>query len=745
MPPAGFEPATKSLEGSCSVQLSYEGGVCGAGGLAEGPWAGQRVSRGEGGVRTYAGFVSSDQRAGVRGGGISALVLVGLGLAAAVAAALVALTQGPGVAGIPDAGGLTEYGLPAVRAVSDAAAVLAVGCALFAAFLVPPQRSGYLDVGGYAALRGVTWFGAAWCVAAALMVPLTVADSIGRPVDELGTELIIRAVPQLNTAEAWLLTAAIAAVVAVTSRAVLTWGWTVPLFVLAVAGLFPVAVTGHSSAGGSHDVATNSLLFHLVAAALWVGGLAALLANGRRVPEHLALATARFSRLALVCWLVMAGSGVLNALLRVSVSALFSTTYGALVLAKTTALLALGVIGYRQRQRSVRAVTERGDAASLVRLGAVEVLVMLCTIGLAVALGRTPPPEAVRQLTVSELLLGYDLAGPPTLARMLFDWRFDLVYGTGAVVAAALYLAGVRRLRRRGDAWPAGRTVAWLVGCLAVLLATSAGIGRYAPAMFSVHMVSHMMLSMLAPALLVLGGPVTLALRALRPAGQDAPPGAREWLLAAVHSPVTKVLTDPVIALALFVGSFYALYFSGLFDAALPRHWAHLAMNAHFLLVGYLFYWPVIGVDPAPRRLPPLGRLGLVFASLPFHAFFGITLMNSASVIGAQFYATLALPWVPDPLDDQRLGGGLAWASGEIPLLVVLVALLVQWARTDERDARRSDRRADADGDADLAAYNAMLRRLAGDERAGGKAAEPERAEPKRAEPEPAGAEQEQR
>jgi putative copper resistance protein D len=222
-----------------------------------------------------------------------------------------------------------------------------------------------------------------------------------------------------------------------------------------------------------------------------------------------------------------------------------------------------------------------------------------------------------------------------------------------------------------------------------------------------------MLLSMLAPALLVLGGPMTLALRALRPAGHDHPPGPREWLLAAVHAPVTRVLTDPMIALALFVGSFYALYFSGLFDAALTRHWAHLMMNAHFVLVGYLFYWPVIGIDPAPRRLPPLGRLGLVFASLPFHAFFGITLMSSATVIGARFYSTLGLPWVPDLLDEQRLGGGLAWGSGEIPLLVVMVALLVQWASADERAARRADRRADADGDADRAAYNAMLRQLA--------------------------------
>jgi putative copper resistance protein D len=231
--------------------------------------------------------------------------------------------------------------------------------------------------------------------------------------------------------------------------------------------------------------------------------------------------------------------------------------------------------------------------------------------------------------------------------------------------------------------------------------------------MFSVHMGEHMILSMLVPILLVLGAPMTLALRALPPAGRTRPPGPREWLLAAVHSPPARVLTHPIVALTLFVGSYYALYFSDLFAAALPQHPAHVFMNAHFIITGLLFFWPLIGVDPAPRRLPPAARLGVLFASVPFHAFFGVALMSTATVIGADFYRALALPWVPDPLQDQRLGGGLAWASGEIPLLLVVVVMLVQWVRHDERAARRDDRRADADGDADLAAYNAMLSRLA--------------------------------
>ena len=255
--------------------------------------------------------------------------------------------------------------------------------------------------------------------------------------------------------------------------------------------------------------------------------------------------------------------------------------------------------------------------------------------------------------------------------------------------------------------------MAWLLGCLVLLFATSSGVGRYMPAMFSMHMAAHMLLSMLTPILLVLGAPVTLALRALPAAGKGDPPGPREWLLAALHSRVSRFFTNPIVATVLFVAGFYGLYFGGIFDAAVGTHAAHLAMNLHFLLTGYLFYWVVIGIDPTPRPIPPLGKVAMVFASLPLHAFFGVVLMSTNTVLGESFYKSLQLYWHTDLLGDQRLGGGIAWAAGEIPLVVVMIALLVQWTRSDRRTAKRLDRAADRDDDADLAAYNAMLAELA--------------------------------
>ncbi|OZM77041.1 cytochrome c oxidase assembly protein [Pseudonocardia sp. MH-G8] len=652
--------------------------------------------------------------------GVASVAGLGALIAVLVAGGLTALSGArPAEAlGLPDPGTLTVVGLPAVRAAAEVCMVLTIGAVLLAAFLVPPQRSGYLDVAGYRALRAGSWTAAGWAAAALLMVPLSMADTLGRPVGQvLDAGLVLDLLPRIAAATTWTLTALVAVLVLVGCRTVLTWGWTVVLFAIALAGPLPVTFTGHSASGGAHDIATDSLVLHVLAACLWVGGLVAVLAHAAaRGPDRasaLATAVPRFSRLALVCWLVLAVTGLVNALVRIPLWALVGSTYGTLVLAKAGALVVLGVVGVVHRRASVPAAA-RGEPGALLRLGGVEVLLMLATIGLAVALGRTVTPDTGAGVPSRiETLIGYDLAGPPTLARLALDWRFDLVFGTAAIVLGVGYLLGVRRLRRRGDAWAPGRTAAWLLGCATLLVATSSGLGRYGPAMFSVHMGQHMILGMLTPILLVLGAPVTLALRALPAAGRAEPPGPREWVLAAVHSPLARWLTNPVVALALFVGSYYALYFSGLFPAALPEHWAHKAMNLHFLLVGALFFWPIVGVDPAPRRLPPAARMGLVFASVPFHAFFGVTVMGANTAFGGDFYRSLALPWVPDVLRDQQLGGGLAWAAGEVPLLLVVLALLVQWSRQDERSAKRADRHADVHGDADLDAYNAMLRRLA--------------------------------
>jgi cytochrome c oxidase assembly factor CtaG/putative copper export protein len=646
-------------------------------------------------------------------------ILLGVGLLAGATAACIAalsLADALTATGLPDPGPVTNYGLPFVRAAGEIAAVVAVGSFLLAAFLVPPQRNGVLDAAGYRALRTGTVASGVWTVCAAMLVPLTVSDVTGQPLtSRLDISAIWSVASLVDVAGAWRWTALFAAVVTVLSIPVLRWSWTPLLLAGSLVTLLPLVLTGHSSAGGSHDLGTNSLFVHLIAGALWAGGLIALLAHALRGGEHADLAARRFSVVALWCFVAMAISGVVNALVRVRFEDLFHTNYGWLLVGKATALVVLGVLGWQQRRRGVAALrTDANARGALIRLSLIEAGVFGVTFGIAVALGRTPPPPpAIFNPSVTAVEIGYDLAGPPTVARILFDWRFDLILGTAAIVFAGLYLAGVWRLRKRGDAWPTGRIVAWLCGCAVLLFASSSGIGRYMPAMFSMHMAAHMLLSMLVPVLLVLGAPVTLALRALPAARGDDPPGPREWLLAALHSRVSRLLTNPIVATIIFVSGFYGLYFGGIFDVAVTSHAAHVAMNLHFLLTGYLFYWVVIGVDPTPRPIPPIAKLAVVFASLPLHAFFGVVLMGTKAVLAGDFYKSLQLPWHTDLLADQRLGGGIAWSAGEVPLVLVLIALFIQWRRSDQRTAVRLDRAADRDDDADLAAYNNMLAKLA--------------------------------
>lgn len=644
-------------------------------------------------------------------------VLFGI-LAAIVASLVVGLSAAQALVllGIPDPGALTTYGLPAVRAVSEVATVITIGSLFFAAFLVPPQKSGVLDVGGYRAVRTAGIAAVVWAATAALMVPLTLSDTSGASFAEaLRPDNLFGALGQVETALAWAWTTVLALITALLIRLAVRWSWVPYLLLLSLVTLMPVALTGHSSSGGSHDLATNSLVLHLVAASVWAGGLFALLAHSWRGGDHTDVAARRFSFVAGLAFVVMALTGVINAGVRVSFEDLTTTTYGRLLIAKIVALILLGLFGWMQRRRALPALeADPADRGALVRFAAVEAFVLAATVGLAVGLGRTPPPAPDAVPSVQEVALGYNLEVPPSFANLFFgQWRFDLIFGTLAIVLAVAYAIGLWTLRKRGDAWPVGRSIAWFSGCFVLLVATSSGVGMYSAAMFSVHMGAHMAMSMLAPVLLALGGAMTLALRAFKPAGRNAPPGPREWILEFLHSPPSRFFTHPIVASVMFVGGFYALYLGGIFETFADSHTAHVLMNLHFLMSGYLFYWVVIGVDPSPRDLQPVTKLGMVFGSLPFHAFFGVTLMSMGTVMAESYYRGLALPWNYDLFDDQKVGGSIAWSAGEIPLVLVMLALLVQWSRSDTRTARRVDRAADRDEDADLAAHNAMFAELA--------------------------------
>jgi putative membrane protein len=301
---------------------------------------------------------------------------------------------------------------------------------------------------------------------------------------------------------------------------------------------------------------------------------------------------------------------------------------------------------------------------------------------------------------------------PFTLGRGLAFSGGDPFFLVGCVLLLVLYGWGVLRLGLRGDRWSAGRTAAFVTGVLTIGVTMCTRLNDYGMAMFSVHMVQHMILSMLSPILLLLGAPVTLALRAL-PAARRGSLGPRELLVKVLHSRYMRYITHPAFTIPLFIASLYGLYFTPLFDDLMRTRTGHIAMMVHFLLVGLVFFWPIMGVDPGPHRPGYVMRMLELFAGMPFHAFFGIALMMASEPMIKTFSHPAASLGI-DPLNDQTSAGGIAWAFSEVPSVIVLVALLFQWYSSEQRQARRSDRAADRDGDAELVAYNAYLASLQG-------------------------------
>jgi cytochrome c oxidase assembly factor CtaG len=278
---------------------------------------------------------------------------------------------------------------------------------------------------------------------------------------------------------------------------------------------------------------------------------------------------------------------------------------------------------------------------------------------------------------------------PFGLSRIVTEWGFEPVPTLVVVFVAGAYLWAVRTLHRRGDRWPAARTLSFVgLGMGAFYVATSSGLAAYDTTLLSVHMVQHMILSMAVPLALALGAPVTLALRTL-------PARPRRVLLGLLHSRVVRVLSFPPLAFALFVLSPWVLYFTAWYDASLHSEYVHQVMHLHLVLVGSLFLWPLVGTDPVPGRVGYPFRVLLMVLTLPFHAFLGVTIMNQSALIGGDWYSHLPGAWLPDPHSDQHLAGGILWGTGDVVGLLFFLVLFSQWVRSSMREAEREDRRLD--------------------------------------------------
>jgi putative copper resistance protein D len=590
----------------------------------------------------------------------------------------------------------------------------AVGSLLAMAFLL-------LDVGGKFStssekLRTVLKISTlAWFVGAVGTIVLTLATILATSIQDALDPTVLRSfITQITLGKYLAFQTLVALFVLIAAFKVRSVISTTALMLITMAGITSPVFQSHAASSGSHSLVIGSLVIHVVALSLWVGGIFAIafLSSTDRV-----IAVPRFSQLALWSAIAVVASGVVNAWARLNFAEAWDSAYARVVIAKAFATIVLVGLGYLHRKN-----LEKKNEINWFGFGkllTVEAIIMGVTVAMGAWLSSNSSPDRPgnQEFNAALSIAGVNTPAAPTLSRVLFGYEPNSLIIGVLVLLVALYIKGVVVLTKRGDKWPVGRTISFALGISAVDFATSGGLGLYAHFSFSYHMIAHMVIGMIAPIGLVLGAPITLALRTLPQARNPQERGVRGSLITVLHSKIGIIFTNPIVALLIFDGSLFALYFTDLFAMMMSSYIGHLLMSFHFLAAGYLFFSVIIGVDPNPRKIPHLLRIVVLFAAMSIHAFFSVALMSATTLIDKGYFASLQTPWLTDLLADQKLGGSIGWAMGEIPILLALIATFVQWMRDDSRETKRLDRniaRSAAMGQPDeLAGYNLYLQQLA--------------------------------
>ena len=637
------------------------------------------------------------------------LVAIALVVVAGLVSVIAGLVVGGGADPLQfsDPGPVVRFGAPFAKLIMNFSMATAVGSLVLSAYAADSkERSKLAPV--------AAWSAAIWALAASVNFVMTYLSVSGSEISygqTFSDSLWLFATDiELGVLLVWNL--GIAFVLSLTTLAFVGRRMTAINAAIAIAGLYPLAASGHASSDAGHALAVNSLLMHLVGISIWVGGLIALYVVFRGQSERSAVLVSRYSSLALVAFIMVAISGVTSGVIRLYEPADLFSSYGLLLIGKASLLVALGLIAARHRLSLVKRFSQK--AVGFWRLALVEIAIMGLAIGLGTALAKTQTPLDQAEfvpLTPTEILTGDKLPPELTDASWLTVWDIDVLWISVCLGAIVFYLYGVWVLRRRGDRWPIARTLSWIGGMLTLLYVTNGALNAYQEYLFSMHMIGHMVLSMMVPVLLVPGAPVTLLVRA-QPARKDDSWGLREWVLWAVHTPFAWFISHPLFAGLNFALSLVMFYYTPLFRWATEDHLGHQWMLIHFLITGYLFVQSLMGVDPQPHKTGYPVKLMLLIGTMAFHAFFGLGLMNEKSLLLANWFGAMGRTWGDDPLTDQAVGGAFAWGVGEIPTIVIALIVVTQWSRSDDRERKRLDRASDRTGNKDLEDYNQMLQQL---------------------------------
>ena len=664
---------------------------------------------------------------------VARFILPGI-LAAAVAfLAAVLFTGIARPAELADPGAFVRWSLPIARAIHHASMALSIAALVFAAAIIPRAAKVTRDTEGDAhpaftrTMNIAAGAAVVWTLSAATVMLLTFWDLAGIPMslDPQYSAAILDYILSITTGRAWAWMVVIAAITSSLALAVRS-KTTVGLSALfSLFGILPLAFIGHAAGGDDHFAAVNSIGLHLLAVVLWFGGIMVLAllaptlageAPGRARGQVLAgVVLKRYSALATFAVFLMIGSGLASAVIRITDWDQWLTPYGTLVIVKLLITLALGMLGLWHRRMVIPKLLEGKFTAlrAAWQVVAAEVVLMAAVMSVATVLARTAPPTSdapPAEATPARLLTGYDLPPAPDTAAWFTTWRMDWIWVAVCLFGLAVYLWAFIKLARRGDKPSVLRLASWIVGLFALFYVTSGAVAVYGKIQFSTHMVDHMSLTMIVPIFLVLGTPVTLLLQVL-PSRADGTRGPREWILYLVHSRYSRVITHPIFAAVNFAGSIVVFYFTPLLEPAMRYHAGHELMNLHFLLTGYLFALSLVDADPVPKRYPYPMRLVVLLATVAFHAFFGVALMSTETLLAPDYFGNMGRTWGGTALEDQVVGAGAMWAIGEVPTLVLAIFVVISWLRQDKKDTKRYDRQAERDNDAELAAYNEMFAR----------------------------------
>lgn len=630
--------------------------------------------------------------------GPAVLLLVGF------VALLTALVIGGGAnaALIADPGPLVRFGLPISRLVVDLSAAAAIGGLALATVGLSrsgPEWNRAIDVA--AAASGI------WTVSSAVTTFFTFLSVAGSKIsiDEQFGQSMGVFLTGTDLGLAWLVTVLVAAAVTVLCFAVRSRGMVALTAGVSMIGLIPLAQQGHAAGTASHDAAVTALGLHLVGAALWVGGLTVLvLLRGVLPGDRLAVVVARYSSIALGCFVLVAVSGVASAQIRVGALSNLFTPYGTLVLVKIGAIVAIGVLGAVQRRRAIRSLAEApARHRPFWTLIVVELAVMGVASGFAAALGRTATP--VDQIALSkttdpspaELLTDDLLPHAPGAWGWLTQWNIDLFWLMAAVLLAATYVAGVVRLRRAGAHWPARRSVAAALAIVSLVVATSGSLHQYDRFLVSANVGAHVLLGLVVPALVWAAAPVVLIRAAVHPRDDDST-GVREWTGVLVDNAAVRYLAQPFPAFLLAAAVWWAYFATDAVRWSVSDSTGRTVIDVGFLLVGLLatptLFTPVAAGRTHPTRGAAVVRIVGAVVVAAGAVSLGIAMRGPLGLLQASWFGAMGRTWGPDPLVDQARGGLVLVVAGVLLLVAVVVVVLVQLrragtsARTPAADAR---------------------------------------------------------